>query len=112
MLVVFEIIRFTSALAFLSYGVSCLFSEKMKSEFERYGLVRFRTLTGSLEVIGGLGLLAGFFFVPLTLISSGGLSLLMLLGLAVRIRIRDKLVQMVPAFLLLILNFFIFVTAI
>ncbi|HUU94439.1 MAG TPA: hypothetical protein VM487_01770, partial [Phycisphaerae bacterium] len=45
--------------AFLLYGASCLVSDHMRSEFVRFGLNRFRLLTGVLEVLGGAGLLIG-----------------------------------------------------
>lgn len=41
---------------FLFYGVLCLFADGMVDEFERYGLSRFRRLTGALEVLGATGL--------------------------------------------------------
>ncbi len=104
----FEIARAFSALAFIFYGVLCLHSEQMKSEFKRYELSQFRILTGCLEVLGGLGLVAGLFYNPLSWLSSGGLALLMFFGLVVRIRIKDKFSQMLPALLLLSLNLFIF----
>lgn len=80
----------------------------MKKEFERYGLTKFQKLTGSLEILGALGLLIGLKFKILAIISSGGLSLLMLLGFGVRIKIKDSLIQSFPAFFFMLLNFYIF----
>ena len=37
----------------------------MKRDFERFGLSHLRVLTGSLEVLGALGLMAGFWWPPL-----------------------------------------------
>lgn len=76
----------------------------MKSEFQRYGLSRFRLLVGLLESLGGLGLLIGLLWPPLTLVSATGLCLLMLLGLGVRFRLRDPWPQLLPAALLLLIN--------
>jgi len=45
--------------AFAIYGAQCLFSASMQAEFIRFGLERFRVLTGILEVLGGVGLLVG-----------------------------------------------------
>lgn len=93
---------------FLFYGLSCLFLDTMIVEFERFGLSRFRRLTGGLEVLGAVGLLLGYLVPPLVVVASGGLTLLMLLGVATRIRVRDPLVQALPAALLLLVNAYIF----
>jgi hypothetical protein len=103
------LLKIFNALCFYGYGLSCLFSEKMKSEFIRYGLPQHRTLTGFLQVAGSTGLLVGFYFEPLTLASSLGLALLMFLGLGVRIKIRDPFLLVLPAFVFMCLNFYIFV---
>ena len=100
-----------SAILFSFYGLYALFSESMAREFERYGLARFRVLTGVLQVAGSLGIIAGHFYSPLLLISAGGLTAMMLLGVITRVRIKDPLSAALPAFLLAVLNFFIFATA-
>lgn len=107
----FEVSRVLSAVAFLFYGLSCLFSPHMVREFERYGVARMRRLTGLLEVAGALGLLVGILYPPLLLAASGGLALLMLLGVATRIRIRDPLRAMVPALVLFLVNGYVLVFA-
>jgi uncharacterized membrane protein YphA (DoxX/SURF4 family) len=96
-----------SSVVFLYYGVRCIFGDSMAEEFERFGIPKFRKLTGILEVIGALGLSVGYFLPPLVVISSGGLALLMALGVAVRIRARDSFVAMLPAILLMLLNSYI-----
>jgi len=93
-----------SAALFLYYGLRCLFSNGMVAEFQRFGLSRFRRLTGSLEVLGALGLLAGCFIPGLMIAASGGLALLMVLGVAIRFRLRDSLVETAPALVLMLLN--------
>ena len=102
-----------SSIAFISYGYQCLRSDFMKNEFIRFGLNhQWRYLTGWLEILGGLGLLTGFYFQPLMMISSGGLTLLMALGLSVRIKIRDQLLKLSPAFFLMLINLWIFLKSI
>ena len=97
-----------NALAFLFYGFNCIFSLKMQDEFTRFGLTNVqRKLTGVLQVIGGSGLLLGFLVPILGLISSLGLTLLMILGFAVRIKIKDSFVQAAPSFIFIILNGYI-----
>ena len=97
-----------SGLSFIVYGVSLFFSEKMKKEFERFQLEKFTILVGCLEILGGLGLLIGIFFNPLLLFSSMGLSILMLLGVLTRIRLKDNFILIIPAFFFLILNGYLF----
>jgi small basic protein len=60
-----------------------------------------------LECLGALGLLAGHFNRPLLIAAAAGLALLMLLGIATRVRIGDSLVQMLPAAVLLAMNAFV-----
>jgi len=100
----------SAAVLFLVYGLLCLFSNGMEAEFERYGLSRFRRPTGALEVLGGVGLLVGLLITEVMLVASAGLALLMLLGLVARIRVRDPLLEMVPAAVLLVMNVFVLVT--
>ena len=98
-----------SSVAFLIYGALCLSSSSMQSEFKRFGLENLRKLTGVLELLGGLGLLVGFRW-PLALwVSSGGLFLLMLVGLGIRVKIRDSFLRSLPALILMIVNLSIFI---
>lgn len=108
----FEIARALSAVAFLFYGVVCLSTSRMKVEFERYGLARYRHLVGALECLGALGLLVGYFNRPVLIVAAAGLALTMLMGIATRIRIGDSLAQTFPAIVLLIMNAFVLGVAI
>ena len=97
-----------SAAAFFFYGLSCLFADAMVAEFERFGLARFRRLTGALEVLGAIGLAAGLFHRPFAVAASAGLTLLMILGVGTRVRVRDSPLETLPALVLLLVNAFIF----
>ena len=90
-----------SILAFGWYGALTLLSDAMVTEFERYGLGRLRVFTATLQIVGSLGQLAGYYSRPLLLLSAGGFTAMMLLALLVRVRIRDPLVAMIPAFVLM-----------
>lgn len=79
----------------------------MKRDFERFGLSSLRTLTGTLEALGALGLIAGQFWPPLVPLSAGGLALLMMAGIVARVRVLDSLSQTVPALVLMCMNLFI-----
>jgi hypothetical protein len=75
---------------FAFYGWLCLFADGMAREFERFGLSRFRRLTGGLELLGAVGLGLGYFLPNFTLLSATGLTALMILGVVVRFRAGDS----------------------
>lgn len=106
--IAFHACKALSIAAFLFYGLVCLTSESMVAEFERFRLSGLQTLTGSLEVLGALGLLLGYRYPPLTAVSSGGLALLMVLGVLARFRIHDPWTAMLPAIALFLVNAFVF----
>lgn len=95
----FVLLAAFDALSFLLYGLSCLVSARMVAEFDRYGLAGFRVLTGWLQLAGAAGVALGMAgYEPLGLLAAGGLSLQMALGVGVRLRIRDRWYQALPAF--------------
>lgn len=98
---------FISASLFLFYGFMCLFANGMEAEFERFGLSQYRRLTGSLEVLGAVGLVVGVFVTEVMVAASAGLALLMVLGVITRVRVRDSFVETLPAVILLLVNLFI-----
>ena len=100
-----------SATSFLWYGLQCLFNKRMHREFKRFGLSRYRVLTGGLQLTGAAALYLGFLIPELFLIGSAGLAVLMLLGFSVRIAIRDSFLAAIPALLLMCLNSVIFYLA-
>lgn len=97
-----------SSLSFLGYGISYFSSTDMKLEFKRFGLEKFGALTAILEVLGGAGLLVGIKYNPILMLSAGGLSILMLLGVVVRIKLKDSIWVSLPAFIFMALNGTIF----
>ena len=106
-----EIVVVLSAVLFLGYGSLVLFTGGMREEFERFGLARFRRATGVLEVLGGAGLLVGLLRTEVLVLASGGLTVLMLLGVITRIRVRDGLVETLPALALMVANAFVLAVA-
>ena len=97
-----------SSLSFLAYGIAYFTTPQMKSEFKRFGLEKAGTLTAVLEIVGAVGLLVGLKVQPVILISSGGLAILMLLGVITRIRVKDSLWISLPALFFMVLNASIF----
>ena len=96
-----------SALSFLGYGSACFFSNYMKLEFHRYGLGSQRLLVGMLQIAAGIGLLAGMSQPWMGRAAAGGLAVMMLFAVVVRIRIQDSLPQAVPALFYLGLNVYL-----
>ena len=106
-----EILILISGLSFLAYGIAYFTSPHMKSEFVRFGLGKFGTLTALLEILGAIGLLVGLLINFILLISSGGLALLMFAGVLARLRVKDSLWVSLPAILYMLLNAYIFLKA-
>jgi hypothetical protein len=80
----------------------------MTLEFQRYGMTHLRTLTGILELLAGFSLIYGFYYSKnLVFLVSICLALLMFIGIIVRIRVGDTLVQTLPAILFMLANIFI-----
>lgn len=95
--IAFETFRVLTILGFSGYGLSCLLSDRMVAEFERYDLPRWRRVTGLLEVVGAVGLAAGYGFPIIGTFAATGLTVLMIGAIATRIRIRDSLTATLPA---------------
>ena len=81
----------------------------MKEEFIRFKLEKLGLMVVILEILGAIGLLIGlWFYKPLLLLSSAGFAILMLLGLIVRLRLKDSLWVSLPALFFMFLNAYIF----
>ena len=100
----FPELNLVSAIPFFLYGLHCLFSKKMVLEFERYGLAKFRVLTGILEISGALGQIIGLWVPQISLLASLGLTLLMICGVGARWRIKDPIICFIPAVALGLVN--------
>lgn len=97
-----------SVLSFLFFGISCFITHYMRTEFMRYGLKNLQYLIGALQLIGAFGLGLGYFYMPIVaVISAIGLSLLMILGFAVRLKIKDTVIQSAPSLFYAIINCYI-----
>jgi hypothetical protein len=76
----------------------------MKSEFKRWGISKFRLIVGYAQLTGGFGLVLGYYFPIMTLLSSFGLAVLMLLGFILRLIVNDGIIKSIPALLYLVIN--------
>jgi len=96
-----------SSISFIAYSISYFVSPHMKKEFDRFDLKKIGIFIIILEILGALGLLVGLFYTPILLLSSGGLALLMLVGLITRIKLKDSFRASFPALFYFVLNSFI-----
>jgi len=97
-----------SSLSFLFYGLLSFFSNKMKDEFKRWNISQFRIIVGIAQLVGGIGLIIGFFIPVFMFLSSFGLSILMLLGFILRIMVKDGFLKSLPSLFYFLLNAYIF----
>lgn len=88
----------------MGYGTACFFSSHMKREFLRYRLGSQRVWVGLLQCAAGMGLLAGMRVPWLGQMAAGGLALMMMAAVGVRIHIKDSAWQTMPALFYLVLN--------
>jgi hypothetical protein len=104
----YKICALISSLSFFGYVVSYFAVPHMKKEFKRFGLEKIGLFTIILQFLGAAGLVVGLKFNPLLTISSLGLAVLMLVGLIVRIRLKDSIWISLPAFFYMALNTYVF----
>lgn len=102
--VVLVVCALASGLSFLYYGFRVVLRPELRGEFERYGMPAVRLFVGLMEVLGGTAVMLGLAFAPLGALAAAGLTAMMILGLSVRVRIRDAPRLMVPAAVLGALN--------
>lgn len=107
MTVAYQGLTALSVLVFLYYGWTLLFANGLAADFDRFGMAHLRTLTGTLELFGALGLVAGVFIPALAVISAAGLALLMAVALLIRLRFRDPAREAAPAAILMGINGFL-----
>jgi len=91
------VVQIVLGLLFMLIGSMTVAGRKMFVEnFRRFGYPQwFRVVTGSLEVLGGLGLLIGIWLPWLAVLASTGLTLVMLGAASTHIRIREPLQKLV-----------------
>tara|TARA_S200000501_G_scaffold333294_1_gene336573 strand:+ start:1124 stop:1465 length:342 start_codon:yes stop_codon:yes gene_type:complete len=98
-----------SGVSFIFFGFACFFSNVFINEFYRYGLSEYRQIVGFFELLGGIGCIIGIFDKRILMLSTIGLSVMMILGVTVRIKINDTFIQTLPALLYLIVNAIIYI---
>jgi len=104
------VILFFSGISFIIYGISSFYSKRMISEYERWGYQKHRIQIAILQLLAGLGLLIGssFSFPLLLALISSSLFIMMMVAVFVRIKIKDTIINTLPAVFYATLNFIIF----
>ena len=90
--------------SFIFYALHALFSKKMKDEFSRWGVQKYRILISFIQLSSGLSLLLSFFYPFLVIYCSFIFFTMMLGAIFVRIRIKDSFLDTLPALLYFFLN--------
>ena len=98
-----------SGISFVFFGLACFYSDVFVNEFYRYSLSEYRPSVGFFQLLGGIGCIVGIFDKRILIISSIGLSVMMLLGVGVRIKIKYTFIQTLPALTYLSVNAIIFI---
>ena len=91
------LVQVVLCLLFVVIGSLTVAGRKMFVEnFRRFGYPQwFRIVTGSLEVLGGLGLLIGIWLPWLAALASAGLTLVMLGAVVTEVRTREPLQKII-----------------
>jgi len=97
-----------SAISFVIYSLHSVFSRRMILEFSRWGIGNLRILVASFQMLGGIGLLLGMYNIWLLCLVSFFLTLMMIIAIIIRIRVRDSFLLTVPALMYALLSFIIF----
>ncbi|MDG1358006.1 MAG: DoxX family protein [Akkermansiaceae bacterium] len=100
-----------SSVSFILFGGGCFLSRYLQGEYERYGIGQLKGLIGILQMLGAAGLVVGFYMPWIGQFSAGGLAAMMLCGVGVRIKIKDTILQTIPAFAYMVLNAYLAIAA-
>ena len=105
------VILFT-AISFIVYGYSSFVSRRMKSEYARWGYNNQRKIVGSLQLLGGIGLILGLKINVLLITTSFCFIMMMTMAIFIRVKIKDNITDVLPAITYLFLSILIFYNSI
>ena len=100
------VVLFTG-ISFMLYGINSFISKRMKKEFKRWGLENKRKIIACCQLVGGVGLLFGLEWNMILILSSAFLGVMMLVAIGVRIKVKDDISDILPAFAYLVLSMMI-----
>ena len=105
------VIIFTG-ISFIIYGYSSFISRRMKSEYARWGYNNQRKIVGSLQLLGGIGLILGLKINVLLITTSFCFIMMMTMAIFIRVKIKDNITDVLPAITYLFLSILIFYNSI
>ena len=97
------IVLFTG-ISFIAYGINSFISQRMKKEFKRWGLENKQKTIAFSQLLGGTSLLLGLEWKTILVLSSAFLAGMILVAIGVRIKIKDNISDILPAFAYLVLS--------
>ena len=109
---IYYILIYISAISFFYYSINSIFSNRLKLEFERWGYENYRYIIAVSQFTASIGLLIGIYYPILISIMSFLLLVMMVGAIFVRLKLKDKLLEIFPAFFYAILNLSIFLKSI
>ena len=109
---IYYILIYISAISFFYYSINSIFLNRLKLEFERWGYEKYRYIIAISQFITSIGLLIGIYYPLLISIMSFLLLVMMVGAISVRLKIKDKFLEIFPAFFYAILNLIIFIKSI
>ncbi len=101
-----------TAVSFIIYGYSSFISRRMKSEYARWGYNNQRKIVGSLQLLGGIGLILGLQINILLITTSFCFIMMMTMAIFIRVKIKDNITDVLPAITYLFLSILIFYNSI
>ena len=107
-----NILIYFSAISFIFYSINSLYSKRLISEFDRWGYGKFRFLIASFQLLAGIGFIIGIYFSFLIIVVSFLLTVMMLVAIYVRIKVKDNLIEIFSAIFYSLLNMIIFYNSI
>ena len=99
-----DVISIFTGLSFIVYGINSFISNRMISEFDRWGLADKRQLIGGAQLIAGIGVLVGFKSDIVLILSALFIIVMMLVAIMVRIKIKDNISDILPAIAYILLS--------
>ena len=84
----------------------------MKSEYARWGYNNQRKIVGSLQLLGGIGLILGLQINVLLITTSFCFIMMMTMAIFIRVKIKDNITDILPAITYLFLSILIFYNSI
>tara|TARA_Y100001934_G_C12249257_1_gene724242 strand:- start:58 stop:390 length:333 start_codon:yes stop_codon:yes gene_type:complete len=101
-----------TGVSFIIYGYSSFISRRMKSEYARWGYNNQRKIVGSLQLLGGIGLILGLQINVLLITTSFCFIMMMTMAIFIRVKIKDNITDILPAITYLFLSILIFYNSI